>query len=487
MKLNFKKIFSLMIIFALAIGTFGLIPLNVYVAMFPEFVVLIVVIINIALITIYFIFFKTKLVSKIILPVVILLFSFVNLTLTYCNPYWNSLNYRDASFETINYDEVLSYSEAKSDFKKLMTLLKKVHPKFRNGIPDNIEELYETSLDTLKAKDTITVLDLRREMQRVLHDLGDAHTTTYTKFDDKYLKTCPERSANGYSITLVNGMTISEVYELIEPLYCYEDISWLSCDLGSLCTYLYYGISVEPLTILWEDNNGNEITDVYTESDFVPYEEYCEINSEYLDTTTYKFVSYTIDTEKSLAVLTLKSCTYNNEYVNELKKMFTDIKNQGITNVAVDVRNNGGGNSTVVNEFIKYLPIDTYKTGAGKQRFGIFTYEYSGVIKNDCYDDLLFTGDVYVLTNSKSFSSAMMFAEFIQDNDLGKVIGKPSANAATACGDIASFRFSNSGLYVQISTKEITRADEETTDILVMPDYDCASNKVVDTLYEVIS
>ncbi|MFA9398889.1 MAG: hypothetical protein ACERKV_11590, partial [Clostridiaceae bacterium] len=39
--------------------------------------------------------------------------------------------------------------------------------------------------------------------------------------------------------------------------------------------------------------------------------------------------------------------------------------------------------------------------------------------KNNKYNDMLFEGNVYILTSTSTFSSAMNFAEYIKDNKLG--------------------------------------------------------------------
>lgn len=47
------------------------------------------------------------------------------------------------------------------------------------------------------------------------------------------------------------------------------------------------------------------------------------------------------------ATLTLNNCNYNQEHRNCLKSMFTEIQDKNIQNVAVDLRNNGGGASAL--------------------------------------------------------------------------------------------------------------------------------------------
>ncbi len=47
-----------------------------------------------------------------------------------------------------------------------------------------------------------------------------------------------------------------------------------------------------------------------------------------------EFVYYVIDEHRSLAVLTLSQCEYNQEYVDCLNQMFTEVKQKNIKNIA---------------------------------------------------------------------------------------------------------------------------------------------------------
>ena len=64
----------------------------------------------------------------------------------------------------------------------------------------------------------------------------------------------------------------------------------------------------------------------------------------------------------------------------------------------------------MANEFIKYLSVDRFKDCPGDWRWGFFVISDNGYRKNRPYKNLLFEGNVYVLTNRKSFSAAMDFA-----------------------------------------------------------------------------
>jgi C-terminal processing protease CtpA/Prc len=73
--------------------------------------------------------------------------------------------------------------------------------------------------------------------------------------------------------------------------------------------------------------------------------------------------------------------------------------------------------------------------------------------------DYAYDDNVYVLTSPKTFSSATMFSVYLQDNDLGKVIGEPSGNRPSAYGDVLSFQLPNSKLIFNTTYKYFIRPD----------------------------
>ena len=251
----------------------------------------------------------------------------------------------------------------------------------------------------------------------------------------------------------------------------------------------YLGLIDQGLVIYtWEKEKGKQENESYTAEDFVTLEAYKEINEEYLTAQEEtSFVSYVIDEEKSFALLTLRECRWNQEYTDCLHQMFAEVKAQGIRRVAVDLRGNGGGNSLVANEFLRYLPVKSYKEVTGCWRLGwLMLTDNQETSENKPYDDLTFGGDVYVLTDASSFSSAMIFAEYIKDNRLGTLIGEAPGNTPSGYGDIAIFQMPHSGLLLHVSTKEFFRADKECADVLVEPDIPCESVQALDVLYEQI-
>ena len=218
-------------------------------------------------------------------------------------------------------------------------------------------------------------------------------------------------------------------------------------------------------------------------------DEYYDLLDKYMpsDNSNDDYVYYEIDEEKSVAILTLKHCWISEHYREVLREMFTEIKEKNIENLAIDLRGNGGGDTYVVNELFKYLPVDTYYQGDNfrKIRWNFLTFDQSGVTKNKRNAELEFDGKLYVLTDEASFSAAMIFAEMIVDNDLGKVIGESPSEACNCCSEITQFYFDDIGMWFSVSTVYHTRIDPSNGDF-IEPDYPCSGEEAIDTLYDVV-
>lgn len=482
---------------ALAAAVPALIALNLLKVSFSSWIMLIAVLALVTACAACWLRSGMKLWAKLVLSAMSAVMIVIGLFAAYCLPYWSSMNLRSDWEYSLDYDSVLTFEQAKKDMAQMRTVVRRCHPAFIDEEPARFSEAYYASLERLSNDKEITVNDLRREMQRALSSIGDGHTNVYPNYDgQRYLKSIAGRKAEGWKIHSINGRTIDTLFKTRYNLFCYEAESWgvLSlCDnLNSLSGLDFLGIDPEGVTFTWVNEEGEFVTDTHTAADFLPMDEYVEYNAQYSteNLPPEQFVYYDYETELySQVILSLTECRYDEVYKEYLQLMFTDVKENGIKNVIVDLRGNGGGNSMVANEFIRYLPVDTYKVGGYYQRLGCFMLDFTKqtTMQNDKYTDLTFDGNVYLLTDSGSFSSAMLFAAYIKDNDLGTIIGEHPGNDPNGYGDVANFRFHNSGLYMSVSTKQFIRPDQECTDRWVMPDVECDGDEAIDKLMEILA
>ena len=432
---------------------------------------------------------------------------------TFCFPYKGSNLFKKKA-ETKPYDYELSQEEALRDFDFAYNQLKRIHPAMHDKKGSEFQTItaaYSNERNNLLTKEKVSVVNLTQSIESIFSILGDAHTFARLSYDNpSYLKYIPQKMYDGFEFKAVNGISYEDLLQQKKELYSFESEAWalnrLIDDSVSIHGLAYLGFPTDSASYVLEktieeiDENNvthqKELMDFFIakKDDFVPYSEYVKIVQEQKQEAqsqtvqeSLPFCYYKIDEEHNLAVLTLTSCNDNSFYKNCLKQMFTEIKEKNIKNVAVDVRKNGGGSSLVINNFFRYLDIPSYYESTCSSRFGPFILKSDkNCTKNHKHKKLVFDGNVFVLTSTLSFSSAMMFPQYVKDNGIGKVIGETPANNPNGYGDIITFNLPCSKIFMQISFKQFHRINQNTSEKYVEPDYPCDSNNVFEVLYDLI-
>ena len=491
MGINHMKKLYIILIIILDLLIPGLVALSLLVFNVPDFIYIlvssIIIVLNIML-------FRCdgKKVGKIVLSIISFIFISSGFAGVYCNPYWNTYNFRNTSLISKAYDYELTKNEALEDLEYAMKKLRSIHPVFYYNTNKQIEDKYEMVKKEIESKDKVTVAYLEARIESILSLLGDAHTKALGNYSEYHImKETSHHNNNGDKLTKINGIGLKELWNSKKNLFSYEmeEAGFKEfCDQLVLLEELTkMDISVDKIVYTY-DNNGIENDYTYTKDDFLIQSEYYKYNNIEINKESKEFVYYEIDKDNDVAILTLDECINNDLYKTTIKDMFKEIKDNNINNVAVDLRNNGGGNSSVATEFIKYLNVDEYLEWAYEERYGLITIENKEkTIKNEKYNDEVFNGNVYVLTSIDSFSSAMNFAMYIKDNNIGKVIGETSSNNPNSYGDITIHLLPNSKIYMQISYKTWHRISTVKDEEFVEPNIKCNSKEAINVLYKTIN
>ena len=464
----------------------SLIPLNLYVLNIniPEYISIIIEIIIIILNALILIINKKVYKTILITSIISILFGLFG---TYCNPYWNSISFKNVSINTKNYDTVITKKEAKEDLEYAMKYLKKLHPKLLKETPDYIQEQYDMVKNNIETKETITVNYLSKEIESIFSKLNDGHTIVMGYYNDYHtLKEMEMHNKNKEILTKINDIEIKELFEQNKQYYSYEmeeyGLKQFKNDLITLEGLDKLGIATEEIKYTFEQNN-KEKEYTYKKEDYLTKEEYNNYNN--IGPKPQKsFVTYEIDEENNLAILYLDKCKNNDEYKRVLKEMFEKIKEKNIGNIAVDLRNNGGGSSSVATEFIKYIDIDEYNELKSEWRLGTFNIKTKQHTIKNKKKNSPFNGNIYVLTSIDTFSSAMLFSQYIKDNNIGTIIGETSSNNPNGYGEVVEFLLPNSNIYMQISTKKWYRINQNTEEEFIEPDIKCESKEAIFKLYD---
>ena len=492
-----KQIWTIIEYIFLTLLTIAIIPIDIFVISMPKWVTIVMAVI---LLSAYFrMIFSVakKKKGRIVVTAFFVLTIALSIYGNFFNPYWNSLNFKKKpTSNKFTLDSKISSKKALSDLENAVSYLKKVHPLCKDGLPEDTETKYKNAKSFIKNSKTVTVVDLYRKIENIYHTLGDSNTNIkFSNGNTHYLKQMKKFKESGNELVKVNGKDIKEIMEKSKELYSYELEEWhkvlLIRDLYTLEGLKYNKIypqtnkkkkeNTYKYTFKLEDGTTKDYT--YKVSDFITYDSYKMYNK--LDKEKKANTSYKIDKEKSLAILTINSCKFDDEYKNALRDMFTEIKENKIFNLAIDLRGNGGGDLAVIDEFMKYLYIDTWKAETNVLRLGIVDIESNEkVITNERYEGFDFDGEIFALVDVETRGAAMLYAEYIQDNKLGTLIGERPGNPANRYGEAVSYSLSNSKLSLKISTKAFTRVDYNNPSNFIDPDISCAGSEVMDKLYD---
>lgn len=380
--------------------------------------------------------------------------------------------------ESLEVNDTMTQKEAQEDLTYLMEKLKKFHPAWSDdtkGITKRVESQYQIELVSLN--DSMTMLEVWQAASRIVHEMEDAHTRVSTsRLDGEGRYRIDTEGITVDDIIEVNGEAITDIRDRFLALWPYELLSY---GIGRFEKYIVYQEYLELAGI--DTSYGVDITYLSGKEEITKHFE-----AEVYDSPSSEFVSYQIDNENNLGIFTLTACKDNRRYDEALAEFFEQVDSNHITNVAVDLRENNGGWIPAVKEFLEYVNVDNYiYCNNLRTRMGRFWYNENEIIQNK-KKDTVYSGNLYVLTSSKTFSSAMDFAMVIMDNDIGTIVGDIPGNLPDSYTINFKYQLPNTGLKLVVSSAEQNRIDESKRGEPLIPDYEVEAEQAMEKVYELI-
>jgi C-terminal processing protease CtpA/Prc len=192
------------------------------------------------------------------------------------------------------------------------------------------------------------------------------------------------------------------------------------------------------------------------------------------------------------------------EFMTYLDSAFKDIKNRGVLDLIIDLRNNGGGNNTFSDELLAYIADKPFKfcskfevkTSQLTKDFWI-QIEDSNLIglKNQILNHKngevfiseipyhetkpvsdRYLGNVYVLINRYSYSQAALTAAMVQDYEFGILIGEKTADTPSTYASNHQFELPNTHIAVNYPKAFIVRPNGDETFHGVIPEHKVKEN-----------
>lgn len=232
------------------------------------------------------------------------------------------------------------------------------------------------------------------------------------------------------------------------------------------------------------------------------------INGRKVDSTKAPWFGFEIYTDYSLGVFRIDRMQYDEKIAAAIEQFFAAIDEHSLRNVAVDLRENPGGDSLLAFAFLAHFEDYPYES------FGVDirvseeldreSPQFSIAAMNEVFyaigmpelppdtDRYRLPGalvkqimlgrlpvpspgsmttvtnrDLYVVTGPLTFSSASLFTTLVRDNRLGKIVGEPTGNRVNFYGSELRVDIPNTNMYLNLSTAKMLRPNadlgEETT------------------------
>jgi hypothetical protein len=164
----------------------------------------------------------------------------------------------------------------------------------------------------------------------------------------------------------------------------------------------------------------------------------------------------------------------NGNFHNEVQGIFRKIAEKQSKNLIIDLRNNVGGGLDYADEMLKYLlkkPYQRYQISsdstviAKKKRLSANQF-YEPINEN------IFGGNIYVLTNEGTFSTAVYLAAHLKNQENVTLIGTTCGGAAdgSSAGEFTSFTLPNTQFTVSLPLLKINY--NTTTELHLKPTFE---------------
>lgn len=359
----------------------------------------------------------------------------------------------------------LTKQQVEEDTKQLIEMIERTHPIFLEEVPEGYEKAKEELLKATQRD--MTVGDLELLLCKYLTSLQDGHTILWLeeeaklniewKYKEGKLILLDEQNKfTDKIITEVNSIPIENIIEMIRNIFPAEN------EIADCKNIERYARDRLILTKAGVDCSQNIVLTVMQGSKqglqqavFMPatvdQKTATEISSKIINTNTFYVKFATCEVNAALE-----------EVVVQLKEAIS----KGTQNVIIDVRDNGGGDSTACLKLVEAMGMKPGNFGA-VIRFSPLAQERYGYIRKNGFITVHRSNTVekndkvhlYILTNENTFSSAQWLATWVKDGRLGTLVGSPSSNMPSSFGDVLNYQLNHSKLVGGVSYKKFTRPD----------------------------
>ena len=429
--------------------------------------------------------------------------------------------------EVLGQGKAFSMEQMIQDIDTLFSTIEKVHPDmYANYAKQQLEKEIERTKSELEPSGD--VFYLFKQITPLVVKLGDGHTSVFSpihgdeNLDHILFFPFPVKVATnkiisvkndytpaqnaipvGAQITSINNRSAAEmVAEMIhyvsgeKDFYKIARLEWLFTPL--LCAL--YRDTIFEIEYLF--NQKNYATSVKG----ISYKERYD-RPQQNSTDSDNLYSFSILPDKNMGIIEFNSFSDLDRFKLFLDSIFQVLQKENIENLIIDIRENGGGNSSLGDELFQYIsPVPFTQWGKGVVKFSDIQKQYHKTIYNyettnpngiETFDvdalielnenHLRYKGNVYLLISHSTFSSAASFSWAFKYFKMGTIIGEETGGMAVCFGDVINQKLPNSGISYGISHKKFYQYGATDDNVHgTLPDYEIEAEKALDFTIDLI-
>ncbi len=404
---------------------------------------------------------------------------------------------------------LLSPEQAKFDIGALFYTISEVHPNMYS-VAGQISLLSAINRASESITDSISVEELYKIAAPIVAMIGDGHTNLFFpansvfKRDTKRLPVwmhvesdrtiTVDRSLDsimpcGAKVLKINGKATDQIIDELMQYVSGETEHFRLSRLDDLRPLLHVNMPADSYEIEYVAPGSTE-TRSYTFPALTPPEYMSRVPAPKNDNNSGEPYTFRIDETEQVGIMDFRSFENQDKMKTFADSMFTILRKRGIRDLIIDIRENGGGASTVGDILLQYFTpkpfiqmekvlIRITPTTRRLMWYGDMTPGiYYHVTPEDKFhkplsrEEGFYDGKVWLLTSNKTFSSAGSFAWAAQVFGASTLVGETTGGMNVAYGDVLGYNLPVSGITCGISYKRFWKHNADENDIHgAIPEY----------------
>jgi hypothetical protein len=398
-------------------------------------------------------------------------------------------------------------AEAIEDIGYFVRTLEDVHP---NLYDRTSKRAFTDSVESLRRKlpGRVAEGELFRDLCRLASLVEDAHTGNGGRYflrrgnflfrcifpyririeDDRIYVTgnysYREEIPAGSEILRINGMTGAECLTEVSRLVSYETIPYRNALVANPVSIAFWN-DFRDYVLEYRLPISGQVRSVRTRGGLYARIQFLRSLSEIGSPYHFSVIA------DSIGYIGFYRCSDPEGFQKFLRETFETVRRRGITSLIIDIRENGGGDSSLDDEFMQYIsqkPFRTFDRVTLKLSSQIVSLypEWKDSLKSAGsrlieYPDLpliplrenplRFKGNCMLLAGSNTFSSAAAFASEFRCFGVGPIAGAETGGITVCYGDNYQFSLPRTGFTFGVSWKKFTNACGVDDRRGVIPDY----------------